>query len=130
MPAKASLDHYVGRNVVNVEDYEDGFFIELDGDVKIVNESADVPKPDSVIVGTTLLIVQLSNDVSELLFGTAQEGAMQYSVALEPTKYRIADPQYSEEQRPQAAEVDQTHADFASEEPQEPAGAEDSDEEG
>jgi hypothetical protein len=113
MPERASLDHYYGRKATGVDIAGEGWALQLEGDIAIVNEDPEQPKPPDEIVGQAFLTSILSESDTRLLFGSAQiqdEGAVtRYEVVLSPLGYHIADPAYPEEQRPQAPEVEQTH---------------------
>lgn len=109
MPAKPQLDHYIGRSVIdlmgltNEEGDQEGFAIQLDGDIQVVIEDEDavMPAPE-VLKGTQFIAQTLSESETTMLFGDTSvnpvnqnvEQVVRMSVRFSPMKYRIADARY------------------------------------
>ena len=95
-----SLDHYVGRAVTAINydttPREEGAWeLVLEGDVRIVNYDEEYELPDVALVGMKLETVILSNEATELHFGTRdQNGELLSSslMRLDPMEYGIDDP--------------------------------------
>jgi hypothetical protein len=103
MPRSPQLDYYIGRTVTDVAADEQGFTILLDGEVLIVVEDENAPQPaPEMLEGCQLLTLAMSESETRMLFGeqvqnpvTNQlEQTVRVTVAVSPTKYRIADRQY------------------------------------
>jgi hypothetical protein len=90
-----SLDHYYGREVIEVVEAENGErAIRLAGDVLIHNHSDVYPKP-SIPGGVTLQSMTMAADRTTIHFGT-NSNPMQIQVNLDPMRYSISDPQIEE----------------------------------
>lgn len=119
---KPDLSHYIGRNVVNLFETDDGFSIELDGNVVVTSEdSGNEEMPDQNVLlpeDARVAPAQLLNTIftaneTVMIFGRAEQpGQPPVEIAratLSPTKYRIGDPAFGNEpQRPQAVEIEET----------------------
>lgn len=90
-----SLDHYYGRNVEAVEQVEDGgWYIQLEGDVKIINLNELYEMPDQSLVGSQFSRSAFSNDMTRLWFGD-RDNPQRIVMMLDPMTYMISDPNFN-----------------------------------
>lgn len=122
MTPRPQLDHFTGREVVEVGVHHEGeggvpptWYIELEGGARIYSNRplADDPAPDEdALMGLVLRTITLGNDVNVLYFakpvrpGAPMEVAP-IGVALLPTKYTISHPDYKggEPVQPQSPDI-------------------------
>lgn len=81
-----SIEHFYGKTVSAVSDTENGWQITFVDGERIVVEDPDYPTPDNSVVGTMLSRATLSNNMTELYFGT-DDNPTQTLVVLQPTQY-------------------------------------------
>lgn len=86
-----NLDHYNGRNVVDVNDKEGEWQVILEGDIRIINFDEAYDMPDKAdLEDKKLQHVTLSMDETKLYFGT-DEFPLSTSMVLSPLEYGIGD---------------------------------------
>lgn len=92
---KPTLDLYIGKKVVAVEEREDGeaweWAIVLENGVKIFNKSRDEVFPPTNIVGLMLGTISMSGADTTIHF---RGGMIDEKVSFKPTQYAILDPKY------------------------------------
>lgn len=88
-----SLDHYVGREVIGVEEAEEGGWqINLEGDVRIICFDAQYDMPDAdTLTGMKLTQTIFSKSETRLWFGTS-DNPEATTMFLPPMDYGISDP--------------------------------------
>jgi hypothetical protein len=100
----ATLDHYNGRAVEDVNDEDGEWQIVLEGDVRIINFADDYEMPDAEMMKALTFqgVGEMSVGSTTLRFGT-NDHPNSTVMNLSPTEYGIADPERFEGVlRPQA----------------------------
>jgi len=101
---KPQIDHFNGRAAQSVASTDDGWEIQLEGNIVIRNYDEDIGIPPQSIVGKTLLMVILSEMDTRAQFGFAQSVGHPLEVeeiSLHPYRYSLTVPGYDEEVYPQ-----------------------------
>jgi hypothetical protein len=104
----ASLDHYNGRAVEDVNNEDGEWQIVLEGDVRIINFADDYEMPDAEMMKTLIFqgVGEMSVSDTALRFGT-NDNPNSTVMHLSPTEYGIADPERFEGVlRPQTGQVE------------------------
>jgi hypothetical protein len=86
----ASLDHYIGREVLETIDTPEGWAIKLQGDIFIHNLVPEYNNPGDVLLGKSLQRVILSSTETVMYFGT-DDNPSAVQVNLVPTQYGVVD---------------------------------------
>jgi hypothetical protein len=87
------IDHYMGHEVVRVEEDDDGWYIEFDNGARIHSTDPDYPMPDNVIVGQVLRKQVIGSTETRLYFGP-DNNPMATVMNLNPM-FALSDPDYN-----------------------------------
>lgn len=95
MAAIPQIDHFMGYEVAEVGDHEDGWYVEFEGGARIYSKDPNYEKPDEDIVGKKLSMQTLSGKTTRLWFGT-DDNPRGTIMNLNPLQYTISKPDYND----------------------------------
>lgn len=100
------ISHYYGRTVEDIGEEGDGWYVELEGGIRIVNMDAAREMPDESLVGKKLSKSVMEASQTRLYFGT-DDNPMGTVMYLSPTEYGISEPRFQggEIYKPQDADT-------------------------
>jgi hypothetical protein len=87
------IDHYMGHEVVRIEEDDDGWYIEFDNGARIHSTDPDYPMPDNVIVGQALRKQVASSTETRLYFGP-DNNPLATVMSINPM-FALSDPEYN-----------------------------------